>query len=295
MGDDDTVTGLVIRAQNGDQAAWDALVERYSPLVWSICRRYGLDRADAEDVGQTVWSRLVNQLGNLRDPAALPGWLATTTQRECCQALRTVRSSRITAWLPDAENIPDSRSRTAEEDLLTAERHAALREAFTSLSPFCQELMALLIQDPPVPYAQISAKLDIPVGSIGPARRRCLEKLRRHPAIVALMNDDDDDGPAARGERRNGDGEHQVGSTAEDPGEHPGDGEPAYQQIRLVPGGEPAEQVGHDGGGRADREPRCDQLGDVRDPGAQERREALAGVEAEGTRGEDHDHDQPHY
>ena len=192
MGDDGTVTGLVMRADNGDQRAWDALIERYSPLVWSICRRYGLDRADAEDIGQTVWMRLVKQLGNLREPAAIPGWLATTTHRECCWVLRTAGSSRATAWAAGAENIPDSQSETAEQELLTAERHAALREAFTSLSPFCQQLMALLIADPPVPYAQISATLGIPVGSIGPARRRCLDKLRCHPAITALMNDSDD-------------------------------------------------------------------------------------------------------
>ena len=191
MGDDGTVTGLVMRADNGDQRAWDALIERYSPLVWSICRRYGLERADAEDVGQTVWMRLVKQLGNLRDPAAIPGWLATTTHRECCWVLRTAGSSRATAWAAGAENIPDSQSETAEQELLTAERHAALREAFTSLPPFCQQLMALLIADPPVPYAQISATLGIPVGSIGPARRRCLDKLRRHAAIAALMDDDD--------------------------------------------------------------------------------------------------------
>jgi RNA polymerase sigma factor (sigma-70 family) len=190
MGDHGTVTGLVIRAQHGDQLAWDALVERYAPLVWSICRRYGLDRADAEDVGQTVWLRLVGQLGKLRDPAAIPGWLATTTRRECCQARRAAGGQRATAWVLDAEDIPDSQGVSVEQDLLTAERHAALREAFTSLSPSCQRLMALLVEDPPMPYAQISARLGIPVGSIGPARRRCLEKLRRHPAITALMNDD---------------------------------------------------------------------------------------------------------
>ena len=188
MGDDGTVTGLVMRADNGDQRAWDALIERYSPLVWSICRRYGLDRADAEDIGQTVWMRLVKQLGNLREPAAIPGWLATTTHRECCWVLRTAGSSRATAWAADAENIPDSQSETAEQELLTAERHATLREAFTSLSPFCQQLMALLIADPPVPYAQISATLGIPVGSIGPTRGRCLDKLRSYPAIAALIS-----------------------------------------------------------------------------------------------------------
>jgi hypothetical protein len=87
------VTGLVTRASNGDKQAWDALVERYAPLIWSICRRHGLGRADrdAEDVAQNVWLQLVNRLGTLRDPAALPGWLITTTRRECGRVLRTAR------------------------------------------------------------------------------------------------------------------------------------------------------------------------------------------------------------
>ena len=85
----------------------------------------------------------------------------------------------------------------AEQELLLAERHAALREALTRLTPSCQRLIALLIEDPPVPYAQISARLGIPVGSIGPCRSRCLDKLRRHPAIAALINID---GEPASGE-----------------------------------------------------------------------------------------------
>src|SRR5436853_6151726 len=74
---DHPVATLVMRARNGDELAWDALVERYAPLIWSLCRRYRLDGADANDVGQNVWLQLVNQLRNIRDPAALPGWLAT--------------------------------------------------------------------------------------------------------------------------------------------------------------------------------------------------------------------------
>jgi DNA-directed RNA polymerase specialized sigma24 family protein len=83
-----------------------------------------------------------------------------------------------------------SRDDPVEQDLLAAERHAALRGAFGQLPPGCQQLLALLIADPAVPYAEISAKLGIPVSSIGPTRRRCLDKLRRHPAIAALINAD---------------------------------------------------------------------------------------------------------
>ncbi len=188
VADDLPVTALVIRARNGDKQAWDELVDRYAPLIWSICRRYRLRRADADDVGQGVWLRLVDQLGSLRDPAGLPGWLATTTQRECGRVLRASRKQEVPRQWPDAADIPDKVTGIAESELLRAERYAALRDAFTQLPPKSQQLIALLIQDPPLSYAEISAKLGIPVGSIGPIRGRCLEKLRRHPAIAALFN-----------------------------------------------------------------------------------------------------------
>ena len=78
------VTDLVARARNGDELAWDALVELYAPLIWSVCRRYQLTRADAEDVAQVVWQYLVGQLDRIRDPRAIPAWLVTTTRRRVC-------------------------------------------------------------------------------------------------------------------------------------------------------------------------------------------------------------------
>jgi len=182
------VTDLVTLAKSGDQHAWNALVERYAPLVWSICRRHQLSRADADDVGQTVWLHLVDSLDKIRDPAALPGWLATTTERECCRIHRAAGRSQQCGWTADTENMPDDQAMTGEDELLMAERHAALREALADLRPCCQRLLGLLIQDPPVPYAQISAQLGIAVGTIGPTRSRCLQQLRRHPAVVAFVS-----------------------------------------------------------------------------------------------------------
>jgi len=185
---DPTVSDLVARAKNGERQAWDALVERFAPLIWSICRRHRLGHADTDDVGQSVWLRLVDQLDRVRDPAALPGWLATTARRECLRVLGTMQGPRGTMYALDMESMPDDRAGRADQGLLDAERHAALREAFSQLPPNGQQLMALLIADPPLPYADISAKLGIPVGSIGPNRSRYLDKMRRHPAIAALMN-----------------------------------------------------------------------------------------------------------
>lgn len=190
MCDEMPVTDLVTRARAGDQHAWDALVERYAPLVWGICRRYRLSAADAQDAGQSVWLRLVDQLDNIRNPAALPGWLATTTQRECARVLRAAHHPRATALTPDAGNIADEQAEVPEQELLAAERHATLREALICLPPRGQQLLTLLTQDPPVPYVQISAALGIPVGSIGPLRSRYLHKLRSHQALAALFNTD---------------------------------------------------------------------------------------------------------
>jgi RNA polymerase sigma factor (sigma-70 family) len=188
MSDDRPVTDLVTRARNGDKRAWDDLVERYAPLMWSICRRHQLSDADAGDVHQNVWLQLVSHLDTIRDPAALPGWLATATQRECARVRRATRGPHAGGSVPDAGAIADQQAGMAEQELLAAERHAALREALTRLPPCCQQLIGMLIQDPPVPYAQISASLNIPVGSIGPRRGRCLDKLRRDPVIAALIN-----------------------------------------------------------------------------------------------------------
>jgi RNA polymerase sigma factor (sigma-70 family) len=188
MRDELLVIDLVTRARNGEKQAWDQIIERYSPLVWSICARHQLGGTDAEDVGQTVWLKLVSQLDNLRDPAALPGWLATTTRRECWRVLRARCRPSGSGYVLDAEKIPDEHGATAEHELLLAERNAALCEAFARLPPDHQRLLALLIADPPVPYAEISARLGISAGSIGPFRGRCLDKLRRDPAIAALIS-----------------------------------------------------------------------------------------------------------
>jgi len=92
--------------------------------------------------------------------------------------------------VPDAEAIPDQQADVAEQELLVAERHAALREALARLPPGCQRLIGKLIEDPPLTYAQIAASLGVPIGSIGPLRGRCLDRLRRDPAIAALINAD---------------------------------------------------------------------------------------------------------
>jgi RNA polymerase sigma factor (sigma-70 family) len=184
MRDDPSVIALVTRAANSDQDAWNEIIERYAPLVWSICTRYQLNNQDIEDVGQTVWLLLVEQLGKLREPAALPGWLATTTQRECLRALTAARRTADAGTLDDALAVVDTA--VIEQEILAAERNAALRTALGQLPPRCRQLIGMLISDPPSSYTEISATLRIPMGSIGPQRARCLERLRRSSALDGL-------------------------------------------------------------------------------------------------------------
>jgi len=186
--DDSVVTDLVSRARNGDKKAWDVLVERYAPLIWSICSRHQLSGAEADDAGRSVWLQLVDHLDTISDPAALTGWLAVTTRRECGRVARAAQARCAAGPAPYAQTIPDEQAGTTEHELLAAERSAALCEAFLHLPLSCRRLITMLIEDPPAPYAQISAKLGIPVASIGPTSSRCLDELRRHPAIAVLIN-----------------------------------------------------------------------------------------------------------
>lgn len=180
---DSSVTGLVTRAAASDRDAWNQIVERYAPLVYSICTRYQLSQPDTEDVGQRVWLLLVEQIGKLREPAALPGWLATTTARECLRVVTAARrSGSPAADLALAADLTPSADDAIDTRILTAERDAALHAALAELPARCQQLLAMLSSDPPRSYAEISAALGIPIGSVGPQRTRCLNHLRRSMA-----------------------------------------------------------------------------------------------------------------
>lgn len=186
MRDDPTVIRMVVGARNGDKSAWDELVERYAPLVWTVSRRFRLSADDVDDVGQTVWLLLIEHLPGLRDPAALPGWIATTTHRECLRVLRTGKHSEPVDPADVRTDVRDP-SLSVDDELLAHERREVVRAAFAQLSPRCQSLLSMLAQDPPAPYSEISQKLHMPIGSIGPNRARCLDRLRRTPALAALI------------------------------------------------------------------------------------------------------------
>jgi RNA polymerase sigma factor (sigma-70 family) len=187
MPDDSLLSSLVTGARNGDKRAWDRLVEGCAPIVWSICRRYGLSRQDTDDVGQSVWLRLTERIDTLPEPAALPGWLAATTHDECGKVLRVARKRSAGGYSSGPGTTHGGQPTSAEHLLFIAQRDAALREAFATLSPRCQHLLAMLAADPPMSRAEISAILGIPARDIEPVRRECLDALRQCPALAALI------------------------------------------------------------------------------------------------------------
>ena len=165
---------LLARAAEGDQAAWNALVDRFSQLVWSIARGFRLDEATAKDVSQTVWLRLVENLDRITDPERLPGWLATTCRRE---ALR-VKAARDRMVPSEFEYELVDASPSLEAMLVEDEEAREVVAAFSTLSEECQHLLRLLGAEPPLSYEEISEILDRPIGSLGPTRARCLERLK---------------------------------------------------------------------------------------------------------------------
>jgi len=172
-----TLAALVGAAADHDDEAWNELVRRFAGLVAHTIRRYRLSPADAQDVSQFVWLRLVEHLSTLREPAALPGWLSTTTRHECERHLRV--SGRSVATDPLVlEPFGRPADPEVDESLLADERRQALLEGMAELTAHQRDLLLMLSADPPYSYAEISRSMDIPVGSIGPTRSRILARLR---------------------------------------------------------------------------------------------------------------------
>ncbi len=172
-----SVATLVESAGEGDQQAWRELVLRFGGMIASVGRRYGLSAADIGELQQTTWLRLVENLHRIEQPERVGGWLATTASRQSLQLLK--RASRYTVGADQMlANLPDDH--TFEVDALPAgEERKALLRGWNRLKPRCQELLTLLISDDAVGYKELSQLLDMPIGSIGPTRARCLEHLRR--------------------------------------------------------------------------------------------------------------------
>lgn len=179
--------GLLRAAAQGDQKAWDQLVDQFNGLLWAITRAHRLGHADAADVVQVTWTRLVENLDRIHDPEHVGAWLATTARRECLRLLR--HAGRVQPMEEPLELTTRHRADSGPEvTVLTSERDALLRRAMRELSPRCQRLLGVLMAPEQPSYSEVSAALELPIGSIGPTRARCLDCLRRHAARLGLAD-----------------------------------------------------------------------------------------------------------
>jgi RNA polymerase sigma factor (sigma-70 family) len=167
---------LLEAAKGGSEDALAQITAELSPMLWNVARAAGLAAADAEDVVQTAWERLLYHLADIRIPQALIGWLVVTTKHEAWRIRSSGRRQRPAdqEWLTA---IPDDAAGT-EEQILLEEQQRALWRAVGRLSAQCQELLRIVAFIPRPDYQSVSAALGMPVGSIGPTRGRCLEKIR---------------------------------------------------------------------------------------------------------------------
>lgn len=168
---------LVAACRRGDPGAWEALILRYRRLVYSIPAAYRLERADADEIFQRVALKWFEHLPRLRDASALPAWLVVTTRRECTALLATRR--RFTSIDEDGAPEPGVEPPDVVEEVAAVAREHALELAFERLGEPCRGLLtALYVEEPRPSYGEIGRRLGRPIGSLGPTRSRCLEKLR---------------------------------------------------------------------------------------------------------------------
>lgn len=185
----DDLVGRVTAAREGDASAWKQIVDGHAGLVWSVIRGFRFDEETSKDAFQTVWLRLAEHLDQIRDPSKLASWLGQTTRNECVGLVRQRNRIVLTDDGDGDETLEAGREApypAPGERLERDEHRAAVAAAFERLPERCQELLRLLVVDPPVSYAEISELLDIPVGSIGPTRSRCLDSMRASPEISRI-------------------------------------------------------------------------------------------------------------
>jgi len=171
------ISQVVRQAALGDRSSWEQLVSKYSRLIWAMTRDFKLADSDAADVVQATWLRLLEHIDRIEHPDRIGSWLATTARHEC---LRHVARRKKVILVDDDLAFSDASTEQPDLDarLIADENAEAVRQALSRLPWHWRRLLELLMMDPPASYAEISSQLGLPVGSIGPTRGRCLERLR---------------------------------------------------------------------------------------------------------------------
>jgi RNA polymerase sigma factor (sigma-70 family) len=176
---------LAREAAAGDERAWADLVQRLDGVLHTVARRYRLTAADVDDVVQTTWLRALAHLNRLNDPGAIAAWLIVTARRE---AMRTLQRSTREVLTDDPRAVDDLDPASPELVAIERERFEAVHGAVERLPTRQRKLMTSMLRSPATTYAQISTRLDMPVGSIGPTRDRALARLREDPELERVMD-----------------------------------------------------------------------------------------------------------
>jgi RNA polymerase sigma factor (sigma-70 family) len=177
-------TALVARALDRDESAWRQLVDGLKGVAWKVLYGYDLSSEDRNDAFASTFFRVYERLDSLRDPQKLPGWVATIARNEANTVYRKRAKFVPMAELPLRGVLSEDHS----EQLIDDELHVALLAAFRNLPPDMQTLLRLLSADPPLGYDEVGRVLNLPHGSIGPTRQRCLQRLRNSPELAPYLH-----------------------------------------------------------------------------------------------------------
>ncbi|MBO9523825.1 MAG: sigma-70 family RNA polymerase sigma factor [Nocardioidaceae bacterium] len=167
--------------REGDEQALEELVRTLSPVLWQVARAAGLDRSSAEDVVQTTWLALVRSAASIDSPQSVAGWLCTTARREAWRVGKKARRETATDDEVLSPALPPADG--PENDVVLADDRELLLRCLERLNERCRALLRIVAAGPRPDYAEVSRTLGMPVGSIGPTRGRCLEKLRQELAL----------------------------------------------------------------------------------------------------------------
>lgn len=171
---------LVRQAAAGSEDAWNQLVTGHRQLLHSIARGFRMNEEEASDAMQATWLALLTQMGRLRDPERVSGWLASTMRRECLRTVRRRRREHLVdpSLDPLVRTVEDADETGVDHELLLAERNAAVWRAVDQLAPRQRQLLHVLAATPTPAYAEIADRLQMAVGTIGPTRLKALHRLR---------------------------------------------------------------------------------------------------------------------
>ena len=181
------VADAVRRAAAGDTAAWNTIVDEFSNVLWAVAAGFRLNRADAAEVVQTTWVRLVENLDRIKQPEALPGWLATTARREALRMIRMQGREMLVDAEASFSGERDPDDAGPEPSAVRQERRRLIWWAVNQLPQNCRVLLHLLTVVGPT-YAEVAEMLAMPIGSIGPTRGRCLKRLREILAGLGITD-----------------------------------------------------------------------------------------------------------